>query len=965
MTVYGRVLAMWLILLILLAGDIEKCPGPWKKNDFSIAHQNICGLSGKIDLLSLYVLNNEINIFGVTETFLTDKIPSSLVNIDSYNFERKDRKAAGGGVAVYVKNCVNYVRRNDLESEGIELICLEIIPVHTKSFFVSILYRPPNSSKHLCKSFSEKFNELLHKMNEENKEIIIIGDINCNYLDNTNNKDIKELLALNGFIQVVKEPTRVTDTTQTLIDVILTTKPENLCDIKVIQTAMSDHDAIGCKRKLNNKKQLSEEIKCRDYSKYEPNNLRNDLSNESFHTIYAAENPNEAWKSLKSILETNFNRHAPQITKRVKAKKSPWLTREIKAEMNHRDTLQRKFRKSKSTEDYNKFKEQRNRVNILVRKTKAQYNQNLLKESSNDPNRFWSAINKIFPTKEKVSAAKTFLVDNKLTTNVKTIASSFCSFFTNVASNLKSKVAPLKDFVWGKPKETLPKTYSTFKFREVKVNEVFKHLKSLSQKKATGSDELPNTLLKDSACQIAKPLCHVINRSLASGIFPEDFKDGLVTPVFKSGKKEDMDNYRPITVLPACSKILEKCIHSQLMEFLEERKLLSPTQFGFRKKRNTEYAATLLLDQIRENTDSGKLTGAVFIDLSKAFDTLGHGQILESLSSYGITGKEKDLFTNYLFGRKQSVRVGKEISPPQPVVCGVPQGSILGPLLFLLTFNDIGSVLRYSKIITYADDTVIYVSDTSKEIVQKNLQEDFHRVIKWLDSMDLVTNLKKVKTECMLFGTTQKLKNKTLEIKSNFDSISNTSTYKYLGVKLDETLSLREHIESVYKKASARLYLLKRIRPNLTTDVALTVYKTMLIPIFTYCSIITGNYTQTVESKIINFERKAYDIIFQSQQTKRSKLIKIRELQRKRICVQVFKCMSGSACENFNDYFEVMTNNTRNKNNLIRLPKIKLQSTKKSFRFTGAKIFNELPLDIREAETLNVFNQKYNKIFNV
>ena len=229
-------------------------------------------------------------------------------------------------------------------------------------------------------------------------------------------------------------------------------------------------------------------------------------------------------------------------------------------------------------------------------------------------------------------------------------------------------------------------------------------------------------------------------------------------------------------------------------------KLLSPTQFGFRKKRNTEFAATLMLDQIRENTDSGKLTGAIFIDLSKAFDTLGHSQIIESLSSNGIMGKENDLFTNYLFGRTQSVRIGSEISTPQSVLCGVPQGSILGPLLFLITFNDIASVLRHSKIITYADDTVIYVSDSSKETVQKYLQEDFHRVDEWLKSMDLITNLKKGKTECMMFGTSQKIKNKSLQIRHNFNNISNTSSYKYLGVKLDQTLSLRDHIEAVYKK---------------------------------------------------------------------------------------------------------------------------------------------------------------------
>ena len=309
------------------------------------------------------------------------------------------------------------------------------------------------------------------------------------------------------------------------------------------------------------------------------------------------------------------------------------------------------------------------------------------------------------------------------------LASRFCTFFSNVATSLKKKAAPLKDFVWSQPKKMQPNTYSTFRFREVKVNEVFKYLKKLSCKKASGPDNLPPGMLKDCALQISRPLCHVINISLQQGVVPEDFKSGIVTPIFKSGSKQVFDNYRPITVLPVCSKIFEKCIHHQLMKFLEDLKLLSSTQFGFRQKRNTELAATLLLDEIRRNTDTGNVTGAISIDLSKAFDTLSHAQIIESLTSYGVTGTENDLFVNYLFGRKQSVCYEKETSQHEAVTCGVPQGSILGQLLFLITFNDITSVLNHCNIITYADDTVIYVSGKSKDEVQSKLQAIFKQCL--------------------------------------------------------------------------------------------------------------------------------------------------------------------------------------------------------------------------------------------
>ena len=260
---------------------------------------------------------------------------------------------------------------------------------------------------------------------------------------------------------------------------------------------------------------------------------------------------------------------------------------------------------------------------------------------------------------------------------------------------------------------------------------------------------------------------------------------------------------------------------------------------------------------------------------------MSHGQIVKSLSSYGIYGTELELFTNYLFNRTQSVRVGPEISNPEKITCGVPQGSILGPLLFLITFNDIATVLKHSNIITYADDTVIYFSGKSKESIQDRLQSDFNAIADWLESMDLVTNMKKGKTEVMLFGTSQKVKNQSLDISYRFTKITNTTCYKYLGVKLDQNLSLSEHIESLYKKASSRLYLMKRVRPQLTTDAALTLYKTMLIPIFTYCSIITSLYTETVKKRISSFERRAFHIIFNKETQKANNVLSIKTLQKR------------------------------------------------------------------------------------
>ena len=497
----------------------------------------------------------------------------------------------------------------------------------------------------------------------------------------------------------------------------------------------------SCSRKMHNNKKPSETIFCRDYKNYTAESLKDDLKNTDFSTVYMEENPNNSWKNLKNILLKTFNKHAPIISKRVKGKKSPWLTTSIKKEMNSRDLLHRKFRKSRCQTDYDTYRIQRNKVNVIVRKAKNKHYKSMLNESSNDPRRFWRTLKQIFPVKETVTNAKSFFINGVLESKPARIASIFCKFFTNMAVKVKATSIRLKDFVWSTPVQIHSKTYSTFRFKEVLVSDVFKHLKKLSRNKATGYDDLPPGLLKDSAQYISRPLTHVINSSLTTSVIPEDFKIGIITPIYKSGVKSDLDNYRPVTVLPVCSKILEKCIHSQVSKFLEEKNILSETQFGFRKQRNTELAATLFLDEVRENMNRGEMTGVIFVDLSKAFDSLGHAQILKNLPSYGIHGREQQLFANYLFNRKQAVRFDREISEFHDVTCGVPQGSILGPLLFLLTFDNVESVLRHSKIITYADDTVIYVSEKSKRDIEVKLNEDFCALVAWLESMHLVCNM--------------------------------------------------------------------------------------------------------------------------------------------------------------------------------------------------------------------------------
>ena len=271
--------------------------------------------------------------------------------------------------------------------------------------------------------------------------------------------------------------------------------------------------------------------------------------------------------------------------KQVKGRPCPWLNSEIKSQMNHRDRLLRKARKTNKEEDWSAYKLSRNRVTNNVRKTKNQYHRNVLKEHSSCPKAFWTKLKQLYPTKDTNSQYKTsFKVSEDIsTTDSKTIANSFCSYFSTIASKLKITAFPLKNFVWSPPIDIEKRTTSRFVFQPVSRSFILKQLKKLSRNKACGDDNLPPGMLKDTADIIASPLTCIVNLSLESGMVPTDWKVAVVTPLYKSGSHSEKGNYRPISVLPILSKILEKAVHAQVISYFETNNLFCKFQFGYTK----------------------------------------------------------------------------------------------------------------------------------------------------------------------------------------------------------------------------------------------------------------------------------------------------------------------------------------------------------------------------------------------
>ncbi|MEO0684105.1 MAG: reverse transcriptase family protein, partial [Cyanobacteria bacterium J06649_11] len=646
--------------------------------------------------------------------------------------------------------------------------------------------------------------------------------------------------------QAIKKSTRTTDNSSTLIDLIITNYPERLNEIKVITSHIADHDMIFCSRKINNIRHKEKNIKCRNYTNYSPERLREDVSKIDWNPVYNSTEVESAVNIFTSALQAVFDKNAPQIEKRIKGRPCSWMDEDTKRLMNKRDQAFRKSRRSKNPNDRQRYKLLRNQCTSRIKKAKSTHHKNILNENANNPKKFWSAIKTIFPGKST----------SKIELNSRPSANTFSRYFSKMAFHLKEKTLPLTNFIWRTIPRPLPRTVKKFKFNYVSILFVQKELKLLSRKKATGIDDLPPGLLKDCDAFISQPLCHIINLSLQTGSFPTNWKSAKVTPLFKSGSSSLPENFRPISVLPILSKILEKSVHFELKRFLENENLLTKHQHGFRKKHSTKTASILFSDKIRKEMDNVKLTGAVYVDLSKAFDTISRGALLEKLQAYGIERNEYQWFCSYLFNRKITVTVDQTISSEEPVTCGVPQGSILGPLLFIIFINDMGDHLQYVSMIMYADDTVLFFYHKNKSEIERCLNVDMDNLCEYFRQNELVINLKPGKTETILFGTCKRLKNAgdNLEVLYDGVKINFTKTYKYLGNILDSNLHFNLNFESSYKKASGRLRLLERMRFYLTTKAARLIYIMMIVPIITAGCTLKSPYNATQSARLLSLD---------------------------------------------------------------------------------------------------------------
>eukprot|EP00794_Sanderia_malayensis_P020943 gene20943-22996_t len=408
------------LLLLLMAGDIETCRGPTpelfsdikkfaRSRGLKIFHQNVRGLSGfgKIEQLRLLLTktNKDIQFLGITETHLNNGILDEELQISGYRFERKDReKGPCGGTAVYIRDDIQWQRRKDLEVNGVECLWIELFIKNSRSVLLGVIYRPPDTSKYLNKDFDAKCEDMLNIILSEDKEVIMTGDLNCNYKKRTENKALKEIIKMNGLDQVIKESTRVTQDTSTLIDVVLTTHSTRISKSIVSNIGISDHEITGIIRRMHCMKFKPRKVTYRDYSHYDIEAMKSDLNKVQWEDVLKIQETNAAWNLFKEYLSTTIEKYAPLKQRTVRGRDCPWLNQKLKIEIRERDYLLAKSKKSGKENDWSAYRRKRNAVTKMLRTSIAKYNQNLLSENAYNPKRFWKEIKKCFPSKKSTNS---------------------------------------------------------------------------------------------------------------------------------------------------------------------------------------------------------------------------------------------------------------------------------------------------------------------------------------------------------------------------------------------------------------------------------------------------------------------------------------------------------------------------------------------------------------------------------
>ena len=672
-----------------------------------------------------------------------------------------------------------------------------------------------------------------------------------------------------------------------------------------------------------------------------------------------------SYRKFINVFSETFNSSFPvRPGSPQKRKHKPWMTNGLVNACKKKNLLYKRFLTSRCSTSEIRYKTYKNKLTSILRYCEKQYYSDLLKANKNNMKETWKIINDLLNKKSSTRSSypTEFMKNGGIISGNMNIAEHFNSFFTNIGPTLAEGIPKSDRHVESFLGDRV--TDSIF-LNPVTDEELLNIVHNAKDKKSKGYDGIDMCMLKKIIPHILTPLRHICNTSLSQGIFPDEMKIARIIPLFKSGDKQNVSNYRPISLLPQFSKILEKIFNNRLMNFLNSNNLLYLRQYGFRKNMSTSMAIMELVENITNAMDNGKFTIGVFIDLKKAFDTVDHNILVTKLDHYGIRGVAKKWLSSYLENRKQYVCFNGTDSGFLPVSCGVPQGSILGPSLFLLYINDLCNVSTRLTSILFADDTSCFIEGTDLSDMCIQLSTEMNKLSTWFKTNRLSLNVSK--TNCMIFGRSNQPDHHRVYIDNIV--IERVDCNKFLGVIIDSKLSWSDHVSYIRHKMSKNLSVMHRVKWLLNNSALYMIYCTLVLPYISYCCEIWGNTYKTRVQPLYIIQKRAIRICNHLEYRSHTKpaflklnTLTIADLVKFKSMVLMYKIYNNLMPSNILSYFcMVHMSHDHDTRQAGHFKNMYCRTTLKSMCLSirGPVLWNKLHSDLKNSTTVNMFKKRY------
>ena len=902
------------------------------------------GIQNKTLDAGLALEENNVDIFCISESWFKEE-EKDVVNISGYvlasSFSRTER--IRGGSAIFTKSDVRFKIRKDICKLSVESV-VEISCITLPDHLITVIcfYRSPSSD---FQKFVNVLEIALDKIDKNTSSLILAGDFNVNFLEKSGFSDaVIDLCQTYNMTKIINFATRNTSVSSTCIDNIFTNCKVILASS--INCGLSDHDGQLINIKCNNKG--------RDVREFHVKRKITDSGLKHFQAalrttsppIVNISDPNEFYdifiKWFLSALDTKM----PPKKIYIKDKKTfnDWASEGIKISRARMFELH-ELRKIKSNPEFVKYVQMYKKIyKKVVWNAKQQYLQSLIQRSDNKIKAVWDVISKECGRCSLSDESVKLNINGTIISDATAVAELFSDHFNKLTVNENRAFDTIKT------SSDLLLSFSnrnenSFTFTVTTPQEIINISKSLKNKNSTDLWSMSTKILKSSVAVVAEHLCTLFNMCLDCGVFPSKMKLAKVIPVHKKGARDDKNNYRPISLLPTFSKIFEKIILQQISNFFASNNILTPKQFGFRKSLSTIDAIAGLMEKLLSSLDKSKKTLGLFCDLSKAFDCVDHTILLLKLEHYGIRDRELNLIESYLQGRTQVTKIQNTVSKPQIITQGVPQGSILGPFLFLVYINDIPDcvISDNDEITLYADDTSLIFSDANLETLIKRIDATVKKLGTWFHVNRLSLNASKSNSVHFSLRPSQ---DNVIRIRYGENELENVDHIKFLGIHLDSKLQWSTHLDELSGKLSSATFAIKKIKMLCGFEAAKSVYFAYFHSLLSYGLMFWGMAANSV--RIFRLQKRAIRNLFTISSLTSCRPYFIESGIMTMYAAYVYQGVMY-ARKNISTTLknsDVHSHNTRNKQDL-RPYKVRLSKVRNSFLYQSNLFYNKIPLCVR------------------